>query len=133
MFGAIESTNVVGYQGLQSNASRQTMIAPTFLGIGDATGCKLSDLKVVGYDAAEFVEEEWTKGCSLGDFILQFLNADGTIAAKYYWVDDGETGPAWCTKNGTEIDATEVSIPAGKGMWVKGTGKTLVIPAPEGL
>ena len=93
----------------------------------------LARLTVSGYDAPEWNEddEEFEGGCSHGDFILNFLNPNGSNAARYYWVDDGETGPAWCNNSGTPIDATKVELPAGKGAWILGSGMTLNIPAPE--
>ena len=118
----------MGYQGQAANATRNTMMAPTFLNVGSTTGCKLSDLTVTGYDKPELVdpdEGEYEGGCSLGDFILQFLNNNGSVAARYYWVDDGEVGPAWCDKFGEVIDATEVDISAGVASWVVGSGYTL--------
>ena len=127
-FAAIESSNIVGYQGLQANATRQTMIAPTFLGVGNAEGCTLADLKVTGYEAPELVDDEWEGGCGGGDFILQFLNPNGTIAARYYWVDDGDVGPGWfATGGGVAIagGAESVEINAGMALWVKGSGMKL--------
>ena len=116
----------MGYQGQAANATRNTMMAPTFLSVNSTTGCKLSDLTVTGYDKAEYDEEDgWDGGCAGGDFILQFLNNNGSVAARYYWVDDGETGPAWCDKTLAPIDATEVAIPAGVAAWVIGSGYTL--------
>ncbi|MBQ8124581.1 MAG: hypothetical protein IJ173_01720 [Kiritimatiellae bacterium] len=102
-------------------------MAPTFLSVSSATGCTLSDLTVTGYDAPTWVEEdeEFVDGCSLNDFVVNFLSNTGTPTATYYWVDDGETGPAWCNKTGTEIDATAVAIPAGTAMWTKGSGFVL--------
>lgn len=116
----------VGYQGQAANATRNTMMAPTFLNVGSETGCTLADLTVTGYDAPEWLEEdeEWEGGCA-GDFILQFLNNNGSVAARYYWVDDGETGPAWCDKNLEPIDAKAIAIPAGVASWAIGNGMTL--------
>ena len=73
------------------------MMAPTFLSVNSETGCKLSDLTVTGYDAPEWNEddEEYEGGCGGGEFILRFLNNDGSVAGAYYWIDDGEIGPGW--------------------------------------
>ena len=123
---SLESANVVGYSTQTANATRNTMMAPTFLSVDSATGCKLSDLTVTGYDAPELNEDdEFEGGCSLGDFILQFLNSNGSIANRYYWIDDGETTPGWYTQTGAEVDATKVDIPAGVASWVYGSGYTL--------
>lgn len=136
MFGAIESTNVVGYQGNTANATRNTMMAPTFLSVSSTTGCTLADLKVTGYEAPVWNEDDeaYDNGCKGFDFVLQFLNANGSVASKYYWLDNGEVAAGWyATSGGDAIEggAASVKIPAGKGAWVIGTGKTLNIPAPE--
>ena len=112
------------------------MMAPTFLSVNSETGCTLADLTVTGYDAPEWVEEEeyYEGGCGAGEFVLQFLNANGTVASKYYWIDDGDTAAGWyATLAGGAIPggASSVNIPAGKGAWIIGTGKTLNVPAPE--
>ena len=76
---ALESANVVGYADQTANATRNTMMTPNFLNIDSATGCKLSDLKVTGYSAPEWMEEDeyFEGGCQGTDFILQFLNNNG--------------------------------------------------------
>ena len=128
VFGAIESTNVVGYQGLQSNASRNTMIAPTFLSVGSTAGCKLSDLKVIGYEAPELVDEDWEGGCTGGDFILNFLQNTGSAAATYYWIDNGILPAGWyASALGEAISggAESVSIKAGTALWIRGSGMKL--------
>ena len=95
----------------------------------------LAQLTVTGYNAPEWIEEDeyFEGGCGAGDFVLQFLNANGSVAARYYWIDDGDTNPGWYASNtAAPIDggAASVSIPAGKGAWIIGTGKTLNVPAP---
>ena len=86
---------------------------------------KLSQLAVTGYDPYDPVEDE---GGTSGSFIVQFLNANGTTLASYSWYDDDEkTG--WFDKSGTSADTVE--IPAGTGVWVRGGGLTVRIPAPE--
>ena len=112
------------------------MMTPTFLNVGSETGCKLSDLTVTGYDAPVWNEDDeyYDYGCGAGEFVLQFLNANGSIASRYYWIDDGDTKAGWYADlNATAIPdgAASVTIPAGKGAWVIGTGKTLNIPAPK--
>ena len=131
----MESANVVGYAQQTANATRNTMMTPNFLNVNDGAGCKLSDLSVTGYDAPEYVEEDdyYEGGCSGNDFVLQFLNNNGSVAARYYWLDDGDNAAGWyATMGAAEIEggATSVKIPAGKGAWVLSTGKTLNIPAP---
>jgi hypothetical protein len=132
---ALESANVVGYSTQTANATRNTMMAPTFLSVDSATGCKLSDLTVTGYDAPVYNEEDecYDNGCSGNDFVLQFLNNNGSVAARYYWIDDGDNAAGWYASMGAaaiEGGAESVKIPAGKGAWVVGSGKKLVIPAP---
>ena len=127
---SLESANVVGYSTQTANATRNTMMAPTFLSVDSATGCKLSDLTVTGYDAPEWMEEDeyFEGGCSGGDFVLQFLNNDGSVAARYYWIDDGDNTAGWYATGGAaaiEGGAASVTIPAGTAAWTIGTGKTL--------
>ena len=50
------------------------------------------------------------------------------MAAQYFWYDDDEkTG--WFDKDG--VASGDVTIPAGTGVWVRGGGLTVRIPAPE--
>ena len=111
-------------------------MTPTFLSVSSTTGCKLSDLTVTGYDAPTWNEEDecYDDGCGAGEFVLQFLNSNGTVASRYYWIDDGDHAAGWYASNtAAAIDggAASVNIPAGKGAWITGTGKTLNVPAPE--
>lgn len=107
------------------------MMAPTFLSVNSETGCTLADLSVSGYDVPELVdpdEGEWEGGCSGGDFVLNFLSSSGTIEVRYYWIDDGETGPGWFASNGGKPipgGASSVVIASGQGAWVRGAGMKL--------
>ncbi len=122
---ALESANVVGYADQTANAKRNTMMTPNFLNIDSTTGCKLSDLKVTGYDAPALNEDdEYEGGCGHGEFVLQFLANNGAISSRYYWVDDGETGPAWYDRTANLI-TEEVPINAGVSAWVIGSGYSL--------
>lgn len=128
----------MGYQGQAANATRNTMMTPTFLSVSSTTGCKLSDLTVTGYDAPTWNEEDecFDDGCGAGDFVLQFLNANGSVAARYYWIDDGETAPGWyATLAAGAIDggASSVDITQGTAAWVIGTGKTLTTAGQVGV
>ena len=122
----------MGYAQQTANATRNTMMAPNFLNVNSATGCKLSDLTVTGYEPPVWMEEDeyFEGGCQGNDFILQFLNNDGSIAAKYYWLDNGELTPGWyATMGGGAIEggADKVVIPAGTAAWTIGTGKKLQV------
>jgi len=134
----ITSANIVGYAQQTANATRNTMMTPNFLNVNSAAGCKLSDLTVTGYDAPTWVEEDeyYEGGCGAGDFVLQFLNANGSVASRYYWIDDGETAAGWYASNTAAPitgGATSVSIPAGTAAWVIGTGKTLQTAGQVGV
>ena len=131
-FAELASQNVVGYAQQTANATRNTMMTPNFLNVNSATGCKLSDLTVTGYDAPVWNEEDecYDNGCQGADFVLQFLNNNGSVAAKYYWLDNGEMPAGWyATMSGGAIDggAESVAIPAGTAAWVIGTGKKLQV------
>ena len=121
----------MGYAQQTANATRNTMMTPNFLNVNSATGCKLSDLSVTGYEPPVWMEEDeyFEGGCQGNDFVLQFLNNDGSIAAKYYWIDDGENTPGWYAAGPVAIEggAESVNIPAGTAAWVIGTGKKLQV------
>ena len=86
---------------------------------------KLSQLAVTGYAPYDPDEDE---GGTSGSFRVQFLTSSGTMAAQYFWYDDDEkTG--WFDKDG--VASGDVTIPAGTGVWVRGGGLTVRIPAPE--
>ena len=96
----------------------------------------LAKLTVSGYEEATWNEddEEFEGGCIGGQFILSYLTSAGSYEARYYWIDDGETGPGWYRNAGGAAisgGATSISVPAGKGFWVLGKGLTLNFPAPE--
>ena len=107
-----------------------------FDAIGNSTPVNLTlgKLAVTGYDAPEWNEEdgEWTGGVD-GTFVVQFLTSSGTVESKYAWFDNGELTAGWYNTNGDAIEggANAVSIPAGLGLWVRGRGMTVTIPAPE--
>ena len=86
---------------------------------------KLSQLAVTGYEP---YDEETDEGGTSGSFNIQFLTSTGTTAAQYYWYDD-DVKTGWFDKSGTS--ANDVEIPAGTGVWVRGGGLTVRIPAPE--
>ena len=96
---------------------------------------KLSDLTVTGYTApSQNAKGKWINGCQGGKFIASKLTTAGTEDVSYYWIDNGTVGPGWfADETGTAISggANAVTIPAGQGFWVDGSGYKLVIPAPE--
>ena len=97
----------------------------------------LGQLTVTGYSAPVLVDEdegEYDGGCLGGQFIVSYLTSNGTYAARYYWIDDGEIGPGWYSTGGgkaIEGGASSVAFNAGQGVWVLGNGMYLNIPAPE--
>ena len=101
--------------------------ASGFAAVGNTTpvDLTLADLAVTGYDP---YDEEEDEGGTSGQFMIQFLNAQGQMTATYSWFDDDVT-TGW-KSGGSVIDATKVTIPAGTGVWVKGAGLTLTIPSP---
>ena len=136
--GSIRPAPIVGYLGNDMNASGATMAAGSFAAVSAVDGSyTLADLTVTGYDAPVYDEEEEeliSGGVIGGQFLLRFLNSSGIAEARYYWIDDGEHAAGWYSSVGGDPisgGAASVSIPAGKGMWIAGSGLTLNIPAPE--
>ena len=111
------------------NATRNTAVGNCM-----PVDIKLSQLTVTGYEPPVWMEEDeyFEGGCQGTDFILQFLNNNGSVADSYYWLDNGEIPAGWYLAGQQPIEggAASVNIPAGKGAWVIGTGKVLNIPAP---
>ena len=105
----------------------KTFAASGFDAVGNTTpvDITLADLAVTGYDP---YDEEEDEGGTSGQFMIQFLNAQGKMTATYQWFDD-DSIKGWVS-GGSVIDATKVTIPAGTGVWVKGAGLTLTIPSP---
>ena len=116
----------MGYAQKDTAASGFAMLSAQFESIGAVDGsAKLSDLTVGGYAPYDEVEDE---GGTSGSFRIQFLTSSGTMEAQYFWYDDDEkTG--WFDKDGNA--AGDVTIAAGTGVWVRGGGLTMRIPAPE--
>ena len=86
---------------------------------------KLSQIAVTGYDPYDPVEDE---GGTSGDFKIMFLTSSGTTAASYSWFDDDEKTGWFDADN---VAAGNVEISAGTGVWTRGMGMTVRIPAPE--
>ena len=105
----------------------------------------LADFVVSGYDTPSWEKRDGDRkaknygGCLVNQFVAATLTTAGTQDKSYTWLDyyENETvhiGPGWFADgNATPIEngAESVKIPAGKGLWVKGSGYDLVIPAPE--
>lgn len=106
------------------------MMAPTFIAVTAEKSCTLADLSVTGYDAPVYDPDmEETEGGCLGDFVVQFLNGNGTTKMAYYWVDDDNGHKGWyASASGAAIDggAASVTINAGDSLWTIGRGMTLV-------
>ena len=97
-----------------------------FQALGNTTPVELSlnDLVVSGYEP---YDEEEDEGGTSGAFSIQFLNANGKTTATYQWFDD-DVRVGWYS-SGLKVDATTVKIAAGTGVWLKGAGLTVTIPA----
>jgi len=107
--------------------------------VGNATPLQLTlgKLSVTGYADPVYDDDEGeliSGGVIGGQFLLRFLNSSGIAEARYYWIDDGEHAAGWYSSVGGDAipgGVNSVTVPAGKGMWVAGSGLTLRIPAPE--
>lgn len=116
-FGAIESTNIVGYQTKALNVSGTstsvfTFVAPTFLTVGGETSLKLGDFKL-NYAGDDFSTQ------SVG-----LLDRGGAVEAEYYYVNSaiaaGIDGidAGWyvaTSTGGLGASADTVSVPYGQG------------------
>lgn len=104
-------------------------------GNGTPVDLTLAKLYVTGYTAAvEVDEDEWEGGCTGGQFFLSFLKPDGSDNGTYYWIDNGELSAGWYSSmSGKAITggAASISVPAGQGLWTRGGGYVLNVPAPE--
>ena len=122
----LSSANVVGYNGTSLLASGSKMIAPTFLTVNGTTTFKLSDLKGTGYDPYDAEEEE---GGANGEIAVVVLDQYGATAKdgngkdmEYHWYDLGSDKAAgWYYRGGAQaVDAANITVPAGQGLWVSG-------------
>ena len=112
-----------------------TVSGSVAVGNGTPASLTLNDLVVTGYDTPVYDPdmEETEGGCMGGQFVVQFLNTNGTTKDSYYWIDDDNGHKGWyADRTGAAIKdgAGSVAIPAGQGLWVVGKGLTLRIPAP---
>ena len=121
---------IVGYQNQDTTSSGAKMMAPTFIAVTAEKSCTLADLSVTGYEAPVYDPDmEETEGGCLGDFVVQFLNGNGTTKARYVWIDDDNGHKGWYTNaDGGAIEggAASVTINAGESLWTIGRGLQLV-------
>ena len=105
MFGAIESTNVVGYNNTAlASGNTAKGIGACFVNV-DKTDLTLGDIRVVGY----------TGTYEDGQIYARVLNAYGIGGTKYYWWDDGTILGWYDDEGGTCYN--DVSLPVGEGLW----------------
>ena len=133
----------MGYQALDTDGTGNVMLSPTFLKVSESNKVTLAELKVSGY-----TPPTWEKvgkvfvnvgGCTGSRFEMQTLTTSGSKDRAYVWLDymtsaSDRVGPGWfADANATPIEggADKVTISAGDGLWVSGSGLTLAIPAPE--
>ena len=121
------------------------------IGNGMPVEYTLGDLSVDGYVKPHFTGGSWRDGCPGGYFILKFLKNTGKSDAEYYWIDYkfgfSEEAPMLVQEPGwykwlyysedddedvyeklTPAELDEITVPAGQGFWVLGTGKQLIVP-----
>ena len=106
-------------------------------------GTKLSDLTVTGYTPPEWKQsgKAWMNvgGCTGASFMIQTLTTSGRSEDSFVWLDymtgaETKVGPGWfADANATPIEggADMIILDPGKGLWVKGSGYSLIVPAPE--
>ena len=140
----VTSANCVGYQGLVTDSSNHSLIAPTFIKVGADQQFTLRELTVkLTEDYEPYWEDEWCGGCfAPNDFRMDIFANDGSIEKSFYWQcynegdeEDYETIQGWFKQVGqdfvplidTELDET---LDSGVGFWILGNGNSLV-PAGE--
>ena len=82
----LESANTVGYSNKDLQAG-YTMTGACFVDVTEGDSVDLTSIKVAGYT-----------GESMGDIIIQTLDAFGRTVATYLWMDDdggGDFDPGW--------------------------------------
>lgn len=113
------------------------MATPTFLLIGDETGCRLADLRVAGYEEMHYDEDEedYVGGVQGGMFVLRLLGATGVAESTYYWIDFGTIPAGWyASSTGAAIDggAESVFLEVGRAAWITGNGYLLITAGQVG-
>ena len=88
----------------------------------NAVAVDLTDVLVTGYT-----------GESMGDAVIQTLDAFGGTVATYLWIDDngaGDFDPGWYDDGFEAIQEDTVFVQPGDGLWVSGTDElNIVFPA----
>ena len=98
----------------------------------------LGQMLVTGYTNEYYDEneEDYVGGVAPNAFVVMFLSSTGVASDRYYWIDapksKGISAGWYSDETGKAIEggATSVSVPAGQGLWVRGGGNKLYIPAP---
>ena len=133
----------MGYQELETTSSGNVLIAPTFLKVSESNKVSLAELKVAGYTPPEWKQsgKAWMNvgGCTGASFMIQTLTTSGRSEDSFVWLDymtgaETKVGPGWfADANATPIEggADMIILDPGKGLWVKGSGYSLIVPAPE--
>lgn len=108
------------------------MSTPTFIPVG-ASSVKLSDVKVTGYDAPYWDEDDewWYGGVEAGGFVIRLLTGTGTAEASYYWIDDPNKSISagwYADAEGAAIDGgvSSIVIEQGRDLWITGKGLKLL-------
>lgn len=110
VFGAIESTNVVGYDtAALRDGGKAVGLGASFVNV-DNSDLTLGDVKVVGY-TDEYADAQ---------IIAKKLNGYGVGGTEYYWYDvvDGTTKYFGWYNNDGSICYNEEPLPAGEGLWI---------------
>ena len=127
----------MGYQELNTEASGNVMLAPTFLKVSESNTVTLADIKVTGYKAPSWdtsgKKPTNKDGCTGLKFVLATLTTQGTTDKSYVWLDymtgaETRVGPGWfADDSATPIEGGEgtVKLDAGKSLWIKGSGLSL--------
>ena len=127
----------MGYQALDTEASGNTLLAPTFLKVSESNTVTLADIKVTGYEPPQWTGSGKSAhnegGCTGGKFIVQTLTTEGTTDKMYYWIEyyknaTTKVGPGWFASSTADpIQGGEgsVELDAGKSLWIQGSGLSL--------
>ena len=128
-----------GAVGTSDIAFTTRSVGQTAVGNCSPVNLTLAQIPVTGY-AAEYYdddEEDYVGGVAPNAFVLMFLSSTGVASDRYYWIDaplsKGISAGWYSDESGATIEggAATVSVPAGQGLWIRGSGNKLYIPAPE--